>query len=374
MNGGKKVNHYDLIVAGGGPAGVTAALSAARLGCKVLIVEKNGYLGGNMTGALVGPLMSFHVGETQVIRGLGQELINRLIDIGGAVGHVPDSIGYTYTVTPFDVEKTKFVLDQLMEESKVDVLFHSMVVDVNIEGRKIKSVKVHNKGGYTEFESDYFVDSTGDGDVSALSNVPFEFGNPKTNQTQACSIMFKLNNVNIEKIRNDFISNPDQHWWADVEAAKTAKRLSVSGYNEKLKKAIEEGRVSSIRPAVLFFETANENEVVINMSNITDINPLDAFDLSKAEKIGRIHVQEIYNFLKQDIPGFEESTLIDVGSYVGIRESRKIIGKYILTADDMINDTKFEDEVMRYGYPIDIHTNSKSDDSKVEHFKDGVSF
>lgn len=365
---------YDVVIVGGGPAGIVSAISAARKGVKVLLVEQHGYLGGNMTASLVGPMMSFHAGTQQVIQGVPQEIVERLQSEGASVGHVADSIGYTYTVTPFDVEKAKVVFEDMVMEAQAEILYHAILTAVDYKDDIIKSVELFTKSGYITVEADIFLDCTGDGDLFSKTKVPYEVGNPETGHTQACSLMFKLVNVDTDTIRKDFLDNPDMHWWKNMDAARNAERLSVSGYNEKLAAAIENNEISFYRPAVLFFETSNRNEVVVNMSNITYTNPLDVFDLTKAEITGRKQVQEVYAFLKKHINGFQNAFLSVTAPNIGIRESRKMKGVYQLTAEDMIKDQQFSDEVLRYGYPIDIHVNSEEERVERKHFENGHSF
>jgi len=157
---------YDLIVAGGGIAGSMAAIAAARLGIQVLLLEEEGYLGGSLTACGTGPMMTFHAGETQVIRGIADEVINRLVAKGLSVGHIPDSTGYTYTVTPFDAEGMKRELELMCLEANVALLFHTSIVRTDIQDGLLSSIDCLCAGNLFTLSASYFIDATGDADLA----------------------------------------------------------------------------------------------------------------------------------------------------------------------------------------------------------------
>jgi flavin-dependent dehydrogenase len=167
---------YDVIVLGGGPSGTMAGIAAARAGARTLVADQHGFFGGSLTAMGVGPMMSFHnnVGQ-QVIEGLPQELIDRLIARGASPGHVPDSTTYVTTVTPFDSEYLKIELEEMVREAGADVLFHTQLAAVALEadGGRISEVVLCNKGGLTAYRARVFVDASGDGDLATRAGAPF---------------------------------------------------------------------------------------------------------------------------------------------------------------------------------------------------------
>ena len=149
---------YDVVVIGGGPAGATAAIMAARNGASTLLVEQNGYLGGMLTMAGVGPQMTFHAGKTQVVKGIAQEIVDRMIAEGYSTGHIEDGVGYVASITPFDVEGMKYVLEQMALEAGVQILYHTVYTGCELEGDKISKVKLFAKNGFFDVQAKVFID------------------------------------------------------------------------------------------------------------------------------------------------------------------------------------------------------------------------
>lgn len=357
--------NYDVVIVGGGVSGAVAGIACARQGAKTLIVEKMGFLGGMLTAGGVGPMMTFHAGDVQVIRGIADEAIENLKAMGASPGHIIDSVGYTYTVTPFDSELLKHVLERMYTDAGGEVLYHSMLSGVETGDGSIKSIIISTKSGQLQLLSKIFIDATGDGDLSAWSGVEFQLGREKDNLCQPVTMNLKLRNVDIDRIK-EFIRREKQNFpHVNIEKMDKAPCLSMGGYIEELNEARNIGEITFSRELVLLFETNNPGEVIVNTTRIQKVNPTDAWELSKAEMEGRKQALELYRFLKKRAVGFENAVLMYTGPNLGIRESRKIMGKYKLTTDDMFADKAFDDEVVRGGYPVDVHspdgegTNSK---------------
>ncbi len=169
---------FDVVICGGGVSGCTAAIAAARSGASVLVIAQNGYLGGSLTACGVGPMMTFHAGEKQVIRGIMQELVDALKARGWSSGHVADTKQYTSTITPFSAEGLKLILDEKLRQAGCEVLFHTFLGHVNVEDGAICSITVCNKDGLHELSGRVFVDATGDGDLAAWSGETMTKGTP----------------------------------------------------------------------------------------------------------------------------------------------------------------------------------------------------
>jgi len=349
---------YDLIVAGGGIAGSMAAIAAARLGIQVLLLEEEGYLGGSLTACGTGPMMTFHAGETQVIRGIADEMINRLVAKGLSVGHIPDSTGYTYTVTPFDAEGMKRELELMCLEANVALLFHTSIVRTDIQDGLLSSIDCLCAGNLFTLSASYFIDATGDADLIAMAGIPFEQGRESDGKDQPMTMNFKLVGVDIDTIRSLMDSDIGLFPLLAAKAGlqHTASRLSFSGFQEIMREGMASGELTFDRDIVLCFETNALNEVIVNMTRVNGKNPVDPLGLTGAEIEGRRQVWELYQFLLKHIPGFENARLTYSGPRIGIRSSRRLKGAYRVTVGDLFGQRKFDDAISACGYPIDIHS------------------
>lgn len=348
---------YDVVIIGGGMSGVCAAISAARHGAKTLIIEQNGYLGGALTGMGVGPMMTFFAGEKQVIKGIGQEIVDCLVQKGYSPGHVLDVTNYVSYNTPFDAEGLKLVLDEMTVKAGVEVLFHTTLATVELKEQGIRNILVLNKDGLSEISSKTFIDATGDADLAAMCKVPFTLGRESDNHTQPMTMNLKVYGVDTAVLRAYITAHPDEfpRIYRDFHSFNTTASLAVTGFNEQLKEARESGKVTVGRKDVLFFETNNPGEFIINSTRITQKTGTDAKELSEAEVIGRQQCQEIFEFFKETIPGFKQAKIALTGPSVGVRQSRQIKGIYRLTKVDILNGKKFLSTIAHSGYPIDVH-------------------
>lgn len=352
------VKKYDLVVVGGGVAGTLSAVAAARHGAQVLLVEEQGCLGGSMTSSGTGPMMTFHAGDTQVIQGLPEELISRLKKKGLSPGHVVDSTGYTYTVTPFDAEGMKHELELMAQEAGVTLLFHTVLEEAILEGACLKAVRLLSCGLSFVVEASYFIDATGDADLLVQAGVPCRQGRDSDGKDQPMTMNFRLDHVDIDAIRHLMETDIELFPFLAPKAGiqKKASRLSCSGFQDIMRKGMADGELTFDRDIVLFFETNTAGEVIVNMTRINGENPVEPFSLSRAEIEGRRQVWELYAFLRKHIPGFADARLLSSGPNIGIRSSRRMCGVYSLTADDILAQRRFEDAIACCGYPIDIHS------------------
>lgn len=322
-------NKYDIIIAGGGPAGCAAAISAARAGRRVLLIERYGFLGGMGTVGLVSPFMSHYAAKTQpadvhtkieelkvLNRGIYEEILNKLEQENALLRFVDN--------TPFDGEKLKRILQDMVLESGASLLLHSFVYHSEMENGKIKAVYVMNKSGSRKLEADIFIDATGDGDLAAMSGAVVEVGENETGKCQPATLMFKMAGV-------DFYT----------------ERGSVE-YPLPEEAGIPCGRV-------LFFMTVHPGEVLVNMTRVIDFDGTDAENLTNAEIEARKQIQTVAEYMVKHVKGFENAYVSQTGSQIGIRESRRIMGEYVLNQEDVLGCRKFEDGICRTAYPIDIH-------------------
>lgn len=349
--------YWNVIVCGGGLAGVCAATAAARSGAKTLLIERDGSLGGTMTNNLVGPMMTFHSPERQVIGGMAQEVVDRLVAMGASVGHIADTSDYCATITPFDAEALKLVCQRMVLEAGGTLLYNSFISGVVKEGGAITGVQLTNKAGLTRLKADVVIDATGDADVAALAGVPCEFGRPTDHQVQPLTLMFKLTHVDAAALRAYSAQHLDVVMLNERQMASYLNQALNKnyGFSEKLKEYLAAGKPITQRRDVLFFNTIYEDEVIVNSTRVGGVNPLDPWELSAAENTAREQVFGLLEFFKKEVPGFANCRLAQVGLRIGVRESRRICGEYMLTAQDILEQRRFPDAIAQCAYPIDIH-------------------
>jgi hypothetical protein len=371
---------YDVIVMGGGPSGTMAGIAAARSGARTLVVEQHGFFGGSLTAMGVGPMMSFHNNAgVQVVEGLPQELIERLIARGASPGHVEDSTTYCTTVTPFDSEYLKIELEQMLREAGADVLFHTQLGDVQLDGDgRITEVVLCNKAGLTAYSASVFVDASGDGDLAARAGAQFVMGREEDAATQPMTMNLKVANVDTERVRRYALDHPGDFIFAHgveqgLARLRRTPRLSLAGFKKAWEAAKARGEVDVPRDHVLFFETATPGVVIVNTSRVQGLDATDPAQLSNAEMIGRQQCAQIFDFLRRHCPGFENAVRMDASPQIGVRESRHVRGLYTLTAEDLADQRIFPDPVALGGYPIDIHSPASAETDSI-HFAEGTTY
>jgi len=349
---------FDVLVVGGGNAGCAAALAAARHGAKTMLIERYGFLGGTATASMVGPWMTFHSGEKRIVGGIAQEIVERLVRMGGSPGHLRDSSDYVPTITPFDPELHKALLFEMMRESRVDLLLHAYFLDtVSADGR-VYGARFATVNGIREYRGRVVIDATADAYVAASAGVETQKGDAR-GRVQPASLMFRLSHVDLTKTATYVRMHPDQMRTSLKAHERTAPALTaVAGLYDLWHQALEEGDVAIPREVVSFFISPYPDEVTVNMTRVTDIDPLDPDDLTRAEVEARLQVLQLLRFFRERVPGFENARLAATGAQIGIRESRRIVGEYTLTADDVLEGRTFTDAVARSAYPIDIHNPS----------------
>jgi hypothetical protein len=346
----------EVLVVGGGPAGIAAAIGAANAGAKVILVERYGFLGGNATAALVMPLAVFftqkpdreaagtatfyptdHGRGEPVIAGVLRRLIHRLVQAGGAL--VPSV--KTGNTVPFDPEIFKLVAMDLLTEAGVKVLFHAFASDV-LDGSSVRGGVFETKSGPVVIKAKMVVDCTGDGDMAAQAGASYEIGRRQDALVQPMTLMFRL--VDFEKA--GFEAYVKQH---------PGQWRGVHGLWDLIRKATDAGELNLAREDLLIFGTPHEKELAVNSTRVINVLGTDVWDLTYAEWASRKQMRQIANFLRRHVPGFENSYVAQSGMHIGVRETRRIIGEYQLTAEDILTARKFEDSIAQGSYPIDIH-------------------
>ena len=353
-----KISECDVCVVGGGPAGVCAAISAARQGVKTILVEQGGFAGGMATRGLVGPFMTCYDadGENMIIRGIFEEIVDRMVKKGFAI-HPKDVMGGTaFTswikighdhVTPFEAEGLKLVLDEMLLEAGVKILYHTSFVEPVLEGDTIAGGIFVSKSGIDEIYCKVMIDATGDGDVAARSGVGYEMGNEELGLIQPATMFFHISNVDTDKVEEDIQKNIDNFYRKDG--------VNYRSLHWRVTEARENGDWTMDRVSIGLFRMPKKDEWCINTSRIMGVDSTSNESLTNAEILGRQQADEIMKFFRKYVPGCEDARLKATASHVGIRESRHIEGEYRLTSDDLLSGKVPEDSILIAANSVDVH-------------------
>lgn len=317
---------YDLAVVGGGFSGCAAAISAARSGLRVLLAEQGNALGGSAVNYLVNPFMPYWTQKDgkrmDLSEGLFAEICGEMRKIS------PRAIdGIT-----FNEEYLKIVLNRMTTEAGVELLFHSMLTGASAQKGRVSSIEVRNKSGRLDIFADYFIDATGDADLSVSAGFPVRKGRESDGLCQPMTLCFRIADVDCEAYSREY-----------------------AGINELYQKFRREGKIKNPREDILTFRMLVGGVVHFNSTRIVKRDPTDAFDLTRAELEAREQLFELYTFLRDNTEAFRNSTLLASASSIGVRESRMIDGEYLLTGKDLTDCVKFEDSIALGNYDIDIH-------------------
>lgn len=339
----------DILVVGGGPAGIMAALAAAERGQKVALVERRSYVGGNLTIGL--PILGFlsQKGE-QIITGLPQKLINRLISFGAASDHQPCPLHVS--ITFIDPEAVKTTALDMLKEAGVEVILDSVFQGVTMDDGRIGSVKI----GGRELSAKAFVDCTGDAEMAFQAGVPCEKGD-EHGRMQPPTLMFRMSGVDMERLRSCLRSDSGRfdadHIPPDYFARN--RRFIVVGLRGLIRQAREAGLNIPTERTILI-TGLREGEVWVNMTRVKGIDGTDPVSLSRGEREAREQIGDIRRYLVEYVPGFESAELAWIAPFLGIRETRRIVGQYVLTREDILGCRRFEDAAAIGSYPIDLHS------------------
>lgn len=381
------VGDYDVIVAGGGTAGVVAAMAAARNGARTLLVEKNGFLGGVPTAAMVSLFLSFHnMRGEKIANGIPQEIVDRLLEKGGGIppGHLFNPYGNCYTVTPVDPHLLKLVHLEMIGEAGVDLLLHTFIYDVLVEEGRVRGLRMANKWGDATATGKVIIDCTGDADVAAQAGVPWVKGREEDGLTMAMTLMFRLGNVDMEPTIQFMQEHPDQfilsedpylkqtpeELMAEVKAFKDVPL--ITGFYDLIKEKQKTGEFPKTRQRLIIVISPTPGIVQINTASVLRRDGTDARDLTQAEIEGRMTADQLYKFFRNYVPGFENAFLVDTAPVIGVRETRRIVGEYVMTFDDVVNGREFLDSIGRGAYCIDVHEPDGT--IRHDHIKDGKAY
>jgi ribulose 1,5-bisphosphate synthetase/thiazole synthase len=341
----------DVLVVGGGPSGIMAAEAAAGDNLKVMLIESRGFLGGNLTIGL--PILGFlgRKGD-QIIKGAPQRFIDRLRARNAASEHRPCKNHMSLTI--IDSEEVKRTALEIMEEKGVEVLMYTFFSDTLVENGVVKGVIVESKAGREAILARTIIDCTGDADVAFRAGVECHKGD-QDGGMQPPTLMYSMRNVDVQQLRDAIVNHPETYDM-DVmppEQFRTGKFITV-GLRTQIKQAQADGFHIPVARTILI-TGLDEDEIWVNMSRVSGVDSTKPESYTQGEMIARKQIYEITQYLKRYVPGFANARMEKIAPFMGIRESRVIVGKYVLTAEDIIACRRFPDAIAVAGYPVDIH-------------------
>lgn len=322
----------DVLVCGGGMAGTVAAVAAARAGADTLLIERWGFLGGSATAAAVGQFVGWETAAgSRVIGGIAEEIVSRLVARGASDGHTRFvmSTGHSMDQVPYDPEALKVVLDELVSEAAVRVLFHTVVTGVIASGRAIEGIEVAARSASLALRAAVVIDATGDLEVAARAGAAFLPLGPDE-APQPATMMFRFGPIDR----------------ARFDALPLAERQALAA------RGVAEGALA--RAALHMSPITGTADGWFNISRVA-VDATDPFALARAEMEGRRQAFSAAAFLKAQVPGCENGRLVALAAQLGIRESRRIAGIHVLTGEEVRRGTPFDDAIASAAYPIDVH-------------------
>ena len=335
---------YDVIVAGGGPSGVAAALAARRNGSRTLLIEANGYLGGTVTHGSLPAFCPFGNTDKPLIRGIGLEILEALKKETDLVSYYQDPPEKPlYNWYPVDTEALKRVLDEKITADECDLLLHTQIIGCEKTERKITGVVCHAPSGSFSVSAKVYIDCTGDAVLASAAGCETQIGD-ENGDVQSGTLCFKIANFDTGR----FIRYAR-------ETGEGGNLFNACG------RAIADHAFPEGETKVAGISFPAPGVAALNFGHLYGIDPLDAASLTKAEMEGRRKLKELLAFLRRYVPGAENAVLVSSGPAVGIRESRRVTGRYVLTREDYARRADFEDAIAYYCYPIDVHAPRMSD-------------
>jgi len=345
---------YDVVVVGAGVTGIVAAIRAAREGARTLLLEGSGFLGGLVTGGRL-------TKPTGLINGgVFAELIERCTAYKGADGRTRESYWGAYTGS-FDAETMQRVIIEAVEEAGVEVLLRAQVVATVNHDRRVAGLEIQTKSGRKLVLAKVIVDSSGDGDVAALAGAPFMLGRPEDGLTQPLTSYFRVLNVDLPAVVADCRAHEDDMWEL-VVPEKGGERnedycmvFFATGFTKRIAEAQRDGFDWIVPKDHMTLKAGLiPGELNINVTRFHG-NALDDRVLSRAEIEIRKQSYCAFDFLKKYVKGFEKAIFLEVAPKLGVRETRRVRGRYVLTEQDVRSGARFDDAIGLCNSPVDIH-------------------
>lgn len=343
----------DVVVIGGGAAGISAAVSAARNGSKTLLIEQRGFAGG--TGAFM-PIPAFcpySDGKNIVSQGIAYEILQKTLSESNCECQKMNQNKLDWVT--IDTEAYKRVCDDLLMTSHVNVLYHTTCIRVLGEERDIEGIVIANKNGRAVVKGKVYIDATGDADIAYMSKTPVLKGDEDDPTVQPGTMCFVVSGADKEKTLK----------YLDTQEDDQFSKLVIE--------AQEKGDIPQGRKRVSSYSWLSNTTVSFNFGHVFHVDGTDAVSLTKGDIEGRKLAKVYTKFLQEYVPGFEKAQLIHTGDQVGIRESRRIVADYMMSVDDFKNRVNFDDEIARNCYFIDVHLPNQNSQMVMEYLPEGES-
>lgn len=358
---------YDIAVIGGGPAGLAAAITAAREGKRVILAEKNGFLGGNLTIGLP-PLGFLDENGCKCIAGFGEEFINRLQARSASFGHryCPKH----NSVSNVDAEAVKLLALEMCKEAGVDILFHVEAYDVQVTDGKMDSVFLYGKCNKVQISADIFVDCTGDGDVAYLAGCRYKKGRNGNHELMPPTVMCTIENVDDTQLFDYIEAHPDEMQATcktidtkpgyDAAYFRANPNYVFVGMTQLFSRLKAEGKCPVDRGNMIVINGLHKGQMYVNTTRLLHVDATDIVDLTRAEIEGQLQLQALIEVFRKYVPGFQNCYISSIAPNLGGRETRRIKGLKTVTYDDALQAVVPEDTVCLSGYKIDIHNDGEN--------------
>lgn len=363
-----KSESYDVVVLGGGAAGVVAALTAAKKGERVLLIEAGAFIGGELVSGMPVDGAVNARGEW-ILGGVGRELFEECDKLGGYIGPINDYRLITYVA--FDPEVMKLAIVNLLARYGVELLLHTFMFDVakSDEPGTVRAICVRNKAGVSEIEARVFLDCSGDGDLAALAGAEFLHGNGE-GEFQPISLMFRLSGVETGALLDFARQHPENLALGESDAIRNGRTdaelaaalhaqgepaVFLKGNGPLLSRAIECGELFPTALIMIQPTSRARKEVCLNATRVANVDALRTHDLSRTLAPLVAQVQQCTAFMKARVPGFENAAFAGLAPRLGIRETRRIVGEYTLTGREVLEARKSPEGVAKGCHHVDIH-------------------
>jgi hypothetical protein len=342
----KVFDSVDVLVCGRGSSGIFAALASAYHGADTFLIEKEGFLGGTATNYLVNPIP-----EMMGKGGFIEKFMDRMAENGGYIKRDPSEVKYDFSLAnTYDVEIFKFVAQEMLDEAGVKLLLHTPAVKPVVENDFIRGIIFENKSGRQAILAKRVIDCTGDGDVAARAGVPFEKGRKKDDLMPSVSLLFHLHN--------------DKDW-EDTPATRFGGIYLISPLMKKLARKEKKRYKTPYDVAFMVPMPVSPGKILVNLAHVKNIDGTKAEDLTHAHIISRRQIMEAIKVLQLD-PFFSSAYVATTGTSIYVRETRRIMGEYIITEEDAVQGAHFDDAITSCGYMIDVHPIDSSETGRYE--------
>ncbi|MFV0393039.1 MAG: FAD-dependent oxidoreductase [Coprobacillaceae bacterium] len=343
----------DVVVIGGGASGVCAAVTASRNGAKTLLVEQRGFAGGTGAFTAIPAFCPYTDGVNIVSQGIAYEILQKVKEQSNDECQAMNKEKLDWVT--IDTETYKRVCDELLIESKVEVLFHTVCSQVLYDGSKIQGLVISNKNGRSVIKGKVYIDASGDADIAYMSGVPVLKGDKDDSTVQPGTMCFVVAGIDYDKCMQYSGTQEDTQ------------------FAELVKEAQRKGDIPKGRERVSSYSWVSKSIASFNFGHVFGVDGTDAKSLTKANIEGRKLVKIYVNFLRKYVPGFEKANLVYSGEQVGIRESRRIEADYMMSVDDFKQMRSFTDEIARNSYFIDVHLPNQNSTMVMEYLPKGKS-